>query len=106
MQGGWIAAAGTHRFIGNRRVQARCGQPIDVIDPSDGRPFAKIARGDAADIDAAVSAARRAYGECGEGAWGGSPRPNAGGCSRGFRRPCSIISKSWRGWSRARPASR
>jgi aldehyde dehydrogenase (NAD+) len=70
MDGGWIAASGRHHFIDNRWIEARSGQSIDVIDPSDGKPFAKIARGNAADIDAAVRAARAAYGECGDGAWG------------------------------------
>jgi aldehyde dehydrogenase (NAD+) len=46
------------------------GESIDVVDPSDGRPFARIARGSAADIDAAVKAARAAYGQHGEGPWG------------------------------------
>ncbi len=46
------------------------GQTIDVIDPSDGAAFAKIARGNAADIDAAVLAARGALGEFFDGGWG------------------------------------
>ena len=39
---------------------------LPMIDPSDGTPFASIARGGAADIDAAVRAAQRAR----DGAWG------------------------------------
>ncbi|GAB4478020.1 MAG: aldehyde dehydrogenase family protein [Burkholderiaceae bacterium] len=70
MDGGWIAADGAHHFIGNRWVESRSGQSIDVIDPSDGKPFAKIARGNTADIDAAVRAARTAFGDSGDGAWG------------------------------------
>lgn len=42
------------------------GEELPVIDPSDGKPFAAIARGDAPDIDAAVKAARAAF----DGAWG------------------------------------
>lgn len=42
------------------------GETIPVIAPSDGKEFARIARGGAADVDAAVKAARRAF----EGAWG------------------------------------
>jgi aldehyde dehydrogenase (NAD+) len=42
------------------------GQTIPVFAPSDGKEFARIARGDAADVDAAVKAARRAF----EGPWG------------------------------------
>jgi aldehyde dehydrogenase (NAD+) len=70
MDGAWIAARGAHHFIGNRWVAACSGESIDVVDPSDGKPFAKIARGNAADIDAAVSAARTAFGESGDGPWG------------------------------------
>ena len=47
-------------FIGNRFVAARDGRTLPMIDPSDGSAFAAIARGGAADVDAAVRAARRA----------------------------------------------
>jgi aldehyde dehydrogenase (NAD+) len=67
---GNTAAAGSHHFIGNRWVASATGQTIDVIDPSDGKAFAKIARGNAADIDAAVLAARSALGEFFDGDWG------------------------------------
>ena len=50
--GGWIAPSG--------------GESIAMIDPCDGKAFAHIARGNAADVEAAVAAARRAY----DGAWG------------------------------------
>jgi aldehyde dehydrogenase (NAD+) len=53
-------------FVGGDWALAAGGESIDVIDPSDGQPFARIARGNAADVDAAVAAARRAY----DGAWG------------------------------------
>lgn len=39
---------------------------LDVIDPSDGEPFARIGRGRVAEIDAAVAAAQAAL----DGAWG------------------------------------
>jgi aldehyde dehydrogenase (NAD+) len=48
--GAWEAAAAT----------------LPVVDPSDGAEFARIARGGAGEIDAAVAAARAAL----EGAWG------------------------------------
>jgi len=54
-------------FIDNRPVQGSSGERIPVIDPSSGQEFDSIARGNAADIDLAVRAARRAY----DGAWGG-----------------------------------
>ena len=70
MDGGWAATEGRHHWIGNRWVAATGGQTIAVVDPSDGQPFAQIARGNAADIDAAVRVARAAYGEFGDGDWG------------------------------------
>jgi len=70
MDGGWTPTEGRHHFIGNRWIASNSGQTIDVVDPSDGQPFAKIARGTAADIDAAVRAARAAFGEVGDGDWG------------------------------------
>jgi len=70
MDGNWAAAAGAHHFIGNRWVASNSGQTIDAIDPSDGTAFARIARGNSADIDAAVAAARRALGDCLDGDWG------------------------------------
>jgi aldehyde dehydrogenase (NAD+) len=69
MDDNW-AAAGTHHFIGNRWVASNEGQTIDVVDPSDGKPFARIARGDGTDIDHAVRAARTALGESFDGDWG------------------------------------
>ena len=69
MDGAWVAGFGAHQFIGNRWVAATSGQTLEVIDPSDGQPFARIGRGNAADIDDAVAAARAAWGE-GLGDWG------------------------------------
>lgn len=57
-----------HHFIGNRWVAPAQEQTIPVLDPSDGQPFAVLARGSAADIDAAVQAARAAC----DAAWGNS----------------------------------
>jgi aldehyde dehydrogenase (NAD+) len=70
MDGNWTAAAGSHHFVGNRWVASSTGTTIDVIDPSDGSAFARQARGNAADIDAAVRAARQALGETFDGDWG------------------------------------
>src|SRR3954468_5100463 len=52
--------------IGGRRPPAAGDRTIDVLCPSDGKPFAAIARSGAADIDAAVKTARAAF----DGAWG------------------------------------
>jgi aldehyde dehydrogenase (NAD+) len=70
MDGSWRAGDGRHHFIGNRWTPAAGGESLPVVDPSSGQAFARIARGDAADVDAAVQAARRAFGESGEGPWG------------------------------------
>ncbi len=53
-------------FIGGEWVAPASGETLPVIDPSTGQPFDEIARGDAADVDRAVKAARAAM----EGAWG------------------------------------
>ena len=53
-------------FIGNCEVSAQAGHTLPVLDPSDGRVYAEIARSGQADVDLAVTAAREAY----EGAWG------------------------------------
>ncbi len=54
-------------LIGGRWVEPAGGAVLPVICPSDGQRFAGIARGTAADVDAAVAAARRAFEE---GEWG------------------------------------
>ena len=56
-------------FIANRWVAPQGGASIPVTDPGTGEIFAYIARGNAADIDNAVSAARLSY-DGGDGAWG------------------------------------
>jgi phenylacetaldehyde dehydrogenase len=48
-------------LIGGAWVDAKSGKTFDVFDPATGREIAKVAEGDAADIDAAVAAARRAF---------------------------------------------
>jgi aldehyde dehydrogenase (NAD+) len=48
-------------LIDGAQRPAADGRTLDMVCPSDGRPFATIARGTAADIDAAVRAARRAF---------------------------------------------
>jgi aldehyde dehydrogenase (NAD+) len=53
-------------YIANQHVAPASGQDIPVIDPSTGLRYDAIARGNAADIDLAVAAAREAF----NGAWG------------------------------------
>ncbi|WP_306050187.1 aldehyde dehydrogenase family protein [Oceaniradius stylonematis] len=50
-----------HNVIGGALAAARSGAVLEVASPSDGIGFAKIARSDAADVDAAVAAARAAF---------------------------------------------
>jgi aldehyde dehydrogenase (NAD+) len=54
-------------LIGGKWQPASDGRTLDMVSPSDGQVFAKIARGTKADVDAAVQAARHAFEE---GAWG------------------------------------
>jgi len=53
-------------FIDGRRTEAASGRRYDSVDPFLGEPWASAADGDAADVDAAVAAARRAL----AGPWG------------------------------------
>lgn len=53
-------------FINGQWVPAASGQTLPVIDPSTGEVFDTLARGDATDIDRAVTAARAAL----SGPWG------------------------------------
>ncbi|TNF64459.1 MAG: aldehyde dehydrogenase family protein, partial [Rhodobacteraceae bacterium] len=53
-------------LIGGAWVPAKGGETLPLIDPSDGSELARIARGQAADIDAAVMAAQAAR----NGDWG------------------------------------
>ena len=53
-------------FIGGRFSAARSGARLDVVSPIDGRALTTIADGDAADVDLAVGAARRAFSD---GSW-------------------------------------
>lgn len=52
-------------FINNRSVPSASGQTLPVIDPADGQAYDRIERSNAADVDAAVQAARH----CLDGAW-------------------------------------
>ena len=56
----------TQCLIGGRWVACASGETLPLINPSDGTPLAEIARGGAADIDAAVAAAQAAL----DGDWG------------------------------------
>jgi aldehyde dehydrogenase (NAD+) len=66
-----------HHFISNLWVESSHGD-LPVIDPSDGEAFSTIARGTDEDVGLAVAAAREAFGEHGEGAWGAMPAVERG----------------------------
>ena len=53
-------------LIGGRWVPSQSGKTFATIDPATGEPLATVYEADAADVDAAVQAARRAL----EGPWG------------------------------------
>jgi aldehyde dehydrogenase (NAD+) len=53
-------------LIGGEWVASRSGATLPTLDPATGRELAHLARGDAADVDAAVGAARQAFAT---GAW-------------------------------------
>ncbi len=55
-----------HHFIGGQWRAGSSGETLPVIDPSTGEVFDQLARGNAADIDQAVAAARAAL----SGPWG------------------------------------
>lgn len=53
--------SGPKMTVGGKEMEAASGQTFEAIDPSTARPVAEVPRGDAADVDAAVSAARAAF---------------------------------------------
>jgi len=53
-------------FIGGKFVAPRSGKYFETVNPATEEVLAEVADGDAADVDAAVKAARRAF----NGAWG------------------------------------
>jgi len=57
-------------LVGGEWRAAAAGATIPLEDPSDGSELARIGRGGAADIDAAVAAARAALDDGAAGAWG------------------------------------
>jgi aminomuconate-semialdehyde/2-hydroxymuconate-6-semialdehyde dehydrogenase len=58
-------------FIDGRFTEPLSGEYFPNLDPATGKEFAAVARGDAADIDAAVDAARRAF----HGPWSALSKP-------------------------------
>src|SRR5450755_2072651 len=65
-----VPFATEHVLIGGQWRAGASGQTLELEDPSDGSTFARIARGGAADIDAAVAAVAAARAALDGGAWG------------------------------------
>ncbi|SPH25143.1 NAD/NADP-dependent betaine aldehyde dehydrogenase [Defluviimonas aquaemixtae] len=61
-------------LIGGQWSAADCGGTLDIVDPSRGAVIGQIAKGGAADVDAAVAAARAAR----NGGWGKLPAAERG----------------------------
>jgi len=55
-------------FIDGKFVDAASGKTFESIDPGSGAPFATVARAGAADAEAAIEAARKAFDS---GVWSG-----------------------------------
>ena len=59
----WLATheRGFGHFIGGAFTEPSSGASFDVSNPANGRKLARVSQGSAADVDAAVAAARRAF---------------------------------------------
>ena len=59
----WIKRHGGDfgHFMGGRWVRAAGGELFDTVNPATARPLARVSQGNAADVDAAVAAARAAF---------------------------------------------
>ncbi|MFN8937374.1 MAG: aldehyde dehydrogenase family protein [Pseudomonadota bacterium] len=68
----------TQVFIGGQWRPCAGGRTLPLANPSDGSPLAEIARGGAADVDAAVAAAQAALGEGRDDGRGDGPAPGRG----------------------------
>ncbi len=58
----WLAGAAKKMLIDGKWVAAASGETFDTVDPGNGSVLARVSRGASSDIDAAVRAARRAFG--------------------------------------------
>jgi len=58
---GTLAATSQRLVIDGKRVESSAGETFETVNPATGEVLARVARGNAADIDLAVAAARRAF---------------------------------------------
>ena len=56
-----LAATPQRLVIDGKRVESSSGETFETVNPATGEVLARVARGNAADIDLAVAAARRAF---------------------------------------------
>ncbi len=75
-----FTAAPRQLFINGQWVDAASGKTFETPNPATGDTLARVAEGDAEDIDRAVRAARAAFDD---GPWDASRRPSAAGSSGG-----------------------
>ena len=94
----------TQCFIGGQWVPAQSGKTFETINPATEEVIAQVAEGDAADIDLAVAAARKAF-ESRPLAQDGRPRPRPAAVQAG-RPDRRGSTTSWRRWKRSTTASR
>jgi (Z)-2-((N-methylformamido)methylene)-5-hydroxybutyrolactone dehydrogenase len=71
-----------HHYIDGRFRCPSSGEFFDSFNPYAGKPWAKIARGNAADVDLAVNAAERAFLM---GLWASTRASERGCCCAGVR---------------------
>jgi len=86
-------------IIGGRAVAAADGRVFEDVSPIDGRTIAEVARGAAADVDAAVASARASFES------GVSNRGSASASCGASPRPSARTSSTWRFSRRAMSAS-
>jgi aldehyde dehydrogenase (NAD+) len=82
-QAGTPLADYPHLYIGGQWVAPVDGEQVESIDPSNGRPWARVAFGGPGDIDAAVAAARAAF-----PAWSRRPGHERAALLRGLADAC------------------
>jgi acyl-CoA reductase-like NAD-dependent aldehyde dehydrogenase len=58
---GALAAAPQRLVIGGKRTDSSSGETFETVNPATGEVHTRVARGNAADVDLAVAAARRAF---------------------------------------------
>lgn len=75
-----LALAGDPRelLVGGTWRRADGGRTLPLVDPSTGEPLAEIADGSAADVDAAVAAARAVADDRRPGGWARTPAAECG----------------------------